>query len=51
MDLDSDLEDLDLKDHWEIKCVLQHKERGKNRQYLVKWVRWTNKWNSWVFEN
>lgn len=33
------------------KKTLQSKGRGPNKQYLIKWLHWPSKFNSWVSTN
>jgi hypothetical protein len=38
-------------DEFKVEKILQTKGRGRNKQYLVKWLHWPSKFNSWVNVN
>jgi hypothetical protein len=38
-------------DEFKVEKILQTKGRGRNKQYLVKWLHWPSKFNSWVNAN
>jgi hypothetical protein len=38
-------------DEFKVEKILQTKGRGRNKQYLVKWLHWPSKFNSWVYAN
>jgi hypothetical protein len=35
-------------DVFEVEKILKKKGKGKNLQYLVKWLDYPNKFNSWI---
>ncbi|KAK3091182.1 hypothetical protein FSP39_017779 [Pinctada imbricata] len=35
-------------DAFKIETILKTKGRGRNKQYLVKWLYWSSKFNSWI---
>ncbi|KAK3102040.1 hypothetical protein FSP39_008318 [Pinctada imbricata] len=35
-------------DAFKIETILKTKGRGRNKQYLVKWLYWPSKFNSWI---
>ena len=46
----SELQKVDVKDDdmWKIESTLKTRGKGINKQYLVKWLHWPKKFNSWV---
>ena len=38
-------------DTYEIEKILKKRGKGKNVQYLVKWLGYPNKFNSWVSDS
>lgn len=39
---------IDKDDLFKVEKVLKSRGRGKNKESLVKWLNWPNKYNSWV---
>lgn len=39
----------DENNHFEIDCILDHRGKGKNLQYLVKWKGYSDSSNKWVY--
>jgi hypothetical protein len=35
-------------DEFKVETILRTKGRGRNKQYLMKWLHWPSKFNSWV---
>lgn len=38
-------------DEFKVEKIIQSRGRGPNKQYLVKWLHWPSKFNSWVNAN
>ena len=36
------------KSKYKIKKILKTKGKGNNKQYFVKWLHWSKKFNSWI---
>ena len=46
MDLPED--DMDSDNEFEIDAILDHRDMKNGREYLVRWLGWTDRHNSWV---
>ena len=46
----SELQKTDVKhdDLWKVERILKTRDKARNKQYFVKWLRWPNKFNSWI---
>ena len=46
----SELQKTDVKDDdlWKVERILKTRGKARNNQYFVKWLRWQNKFNSWI---
>ena len=46
----SELQKTDVKDDdlWKVERILKTRGKARNKQYFVKWLRWQNKFNSWI---
>jgi hypothetical protein len=46
----SELQKVNIRDDdmWKIEKILKTKGMGNNKQYFVKWLHWTKKFNSWI---
>lgn len=46
----AELQKVDVRedDEFKVEKILRTKGRGRNKQYLVKWLHWPTKFNSWV---
>nr|XP_022320169.1 uncharacterized protein LOC111122635 [Crassostrea virginica] len=46
----SELQKVELResDVFKVAKILKTKGRGRNKQYFVKWLHWTSKFNSWI---
>lgn len=46
----AELQKVDVRedDEFKVEKILRTKGRGRNKQYLVEWLHWPTKFNSWV---
>ena len=46
----SELQKVDIRDNdiWKIEKILKTKEKGNNKHYIIKWLHWQKKFNSWI---
>lgn len=49
----AELQKVDVRkdDEFKVEKILQSRGRGPNKQYLIKWLHWPSKFNSWVNAN
>lgn len=49
----AELQNVDVRkdDEFKVEKILQSRGRGPNKQYLIKWLHWPSKFNSWVNAN
>jgi hypothetical protein len=42
---------MDDGEHWEVEKIIDYQERAGQPQYKVKWLSWSHKHDSWMFES
>ena len=40
--------DVQNEDLWKVEEILKTRGKGRQKQYYVKWLQWTKKFNSWL---